>query len=167
MDKSLPFNGPIAPGVLQRIENLPIPSNQDLNPDFDLGAEFLTQSTESTGGRKHSGENITPAKKRLRLSLPKHNRGKRFLTVTAEQSKDAAKGVVPANTKNSNEWAMRNLAAWMTDRNQSHPGDPVPNDLLTCSGMDASVCGSGCTASCRRHEKKTVTAILQLPFVNF
>ena len=62
--KSLPFDGPtcIAPGVLQRIENLPILSNQYLNPDFNLGAEFLTQSMESTGGRKHSGENIAPTK---------------------------------------------------------------------------------------------------------
>ena len=64
----------------------------------------------------------------------KHDRGECFLTVTAEQCKEAVKGVVPANTKNTNEWAMRNLATWMTERNRSHPDDPVPNDLLTCSG---------------------------------
>lgn len=112
--KSLPFDGPIVPGVLQRVENLPIPSAQDLNPNFHLGAEFLTQSMESSGGREHLGENIAPTKKRLHLSLLKHDCGERFLTVTAEQCKEAEKGVIPANTKNSNEWAMRNLAAWMT-----------------------------------------------------
>lgn len=110
--KSLPFDGPIAPGVLQHIENLPIPSAQDLNPNFHLGAEFLTQSMESSGGRKRLGENIAPTKKQLHLSLLKHDRGEHFLTLTAEQCKEAAKGVVPTNTKTSNKWAMRNLAVW-------------------------------------------------------
>ncbi len=44
-------------------------------------------------------------KNRFRLSLPTSNR-ERLSTVTAEQAKDIAKGVVPANTKNTNEWAM-------------------------------------------------------------
>ena len=42
----------------------------------------------------------------------------------AEQCEEAAKVVAPANTKNSN------LAAWMTECNQSHPDDPVLNDLF-------------------------------------
>ena len=46
-------------------------------------------------------------------------------------------GVVPTNTKLSNEWAMRNLNAWMKNRNKVAPDNPVPADLLSCG--DASV----------------------------
>ena len=59
---------------------------------------------------------------------------------------------------------MRNLAAWMTECNRSHPDDPIPNDLLTYSGMDASVLCKYGAASRRRREKKTAIAILQLHF---
>ena len=41
------------------------------------------------------------------------------------------------NTKSINEWALRNLSAWMENRNILIPDDPVPSDLLSCA--DASV----------------------------
>ena len=50
-----------------------------------------------------------------------------------EQLEDAAKGVVPINTKSINEWALRNLNAWMENRNILIPDDPVPSNLLSCA----------------------------------
>ena len=49
-----------------------------------------------------------------------------------EQQKEAAKGVTPDNTKLSNDWAVKNLRAWMVFRNSVKPEDPVPTDLLSC-----------------------------------
>ena len=111
------FDSPRAsPTVLQPIQKLP----PYTNPDFDLGmSEFMTQSQSSSNGQLgtkryssgtevDSGKDTAPptTKKRLCLSLRKPNR-ERFSSVTSEEIEEAAKGVVPANTKSSNEWALR------------------------------------------------------------
>ena len=75
---------------------------------------------------------------RLRLSLQKNQKPtqKRFSSVTCEEVKEAAKGVVPANTKSSNEWALKNLRAWVSDRNARMSDEAVPDDLLACEDAD-------------------------------
>ena len=68
--------------------------------------------------------------KRLCLSLKK--KPNRFATVSNEEVKAAANGVVPENTKCSNDWAVRNLGAWISDHNK-RSGDGVPINLLECN----------------------------------
>ena len=50
---------------------------------------------------------------------------------------EATKGVVPTNTKKNNAWAERTFDAWVQERNQLMPLDPVPTGLLQV--RDASV----------------------------
>jgi hypothetical protein len=76
-------------------------------------------------------------KPRASLSLKKSSSDRFSKPVTSPQRRDAAKGVVPTNTKLNNEWAMRNLNAWIHNRNEMAPDDLVPADLLSCG--DASV----------------------------
>ena len=80
----------------------------------------------------------TTNKKRLRLSLRKNQKPiqERFSSVTCEEIKEAAKGVMPANTKSSNEWALKNLRAWISDRNTRMSDEAVPADLLACEDAD-------------------------------
>ena len=90
----------------------------------------------------------TPPKKKLKLSLAKKKtectselstlKGSEFATPVSEKEvNEAAKGVVPTNTKKNNAWAERTFDAWVQERNQLMPLDPVPTDLLQCH--DASV----------------------------
>ena len=75
-----------------------------------------------------------PPKKKLFLSLDRQRRqdsSKRFSVVSEEDFVLGCQGVVPANTKSSNEWAMRNLKEWMDSRSSSE--ESVPEDLLSCS----------------------------------
>jgi hypothetical protein len=60
---------------------------------------------------------------------------KRFGSVSEEESLLAAKGVVPLNTKVTNEWALRNLRTWMETRN-NNCAEKVPNDLLSCDDAE-------------------------------
>ena len=76
-------------------------------------------------------------KPRSSLSLRKSSSNRFSKPVTSPQCWDAAKGVVPTNTKLNNEWAMRNLNAWIKNWNKVAPDDPVPADLLSCG--DASI----------------------------
>ena len=87
-------------------------------------------------------------KKKLKLSLAKKktectselsaSKASRFATPVSEKEvNEAAKGVVPTNTKKNNAWAERAFDAWVQERNQLMPLDPVPTDLLQCH--DASV----------------------------
>ena len=113
----------VTPGLL--LENLPKCDDSA----FSLGmSEFLEEPEE-------------PPKKKSKHSLSLRKKGKsveRFANpVTTEDLAVAAKGVVPVNTKNSTEWALRNLNNWMEDRNRKVPGDKVPRDLL--SVVDAEV----------------------------
>ena len=74
-----------------------------------------------------------PTKKRLSLSLKKPNRF--GACVTEEQQSIAAKGVVPANAKVANDWALRNLWQWM-DHCRHCGEEQVPDDLLLCKDAD-------------------------------
>ena len=66
------------------------------------------------------------------------SKASRFATPVSEKEvNEAAKGVVPTNTKKNNAWAERKFDAWVQERNQLMPLDPVPTDLLQCH--DASI----------------------------
>ena len=54
----------------------------------------------------------------------------RFSLVNDEESSLACQGVVPSNTKNSNDWPMRNLREWIQVR--AGTDEPVPEALLSC-----------------------------------
>ena len=49
-----------------------------------------------------------------------------------EKFSEAAKGVVPENTKKNNSWVEKTFLAWVEERNKAVPEDPVPIDLLSC-----------------------------------
>ena len=54
-------------------------------------------------------------------------------TVNKEELISAVKGIMPLNTKFSNEWALCNLHAWMENHKGDSKGDgKVPEDLLYC-----------------------------------
>ena len=59
-----------------------------------------------------------------------------FLSVTCEEIKEVAKGVVPANTKSSNKWALKNLRSWISDCNARMSDEAVPADLFACEDAD-------------------------------
>ena len=79
--------------------------------------------------------NDTTNKKQLHLSLQKPTQ-ERFSSVTCKEIKEAAKGVVPANTKSSNKWAFKNLCAWVSDCNACMSDEAVLDDLHTCKDAD-------------------------------
>ena len=133
----------VSPAILQQVENLP-PST---NPDFDLGMSefFITQSSsanESSVGMKRCATSCEmddmANKKRLRSSLRKNQKPIQecFSSVTCEEIKEVAKGVVPANTKSSNEWALKILRAWISDCNTRMSDEAVPADRLACEDAD-------------------------------
>lgn len=41
-------------------------------------------------------------------------------------------GVVPNNTLQANQWALRNFNLWADTRNNKYDEDPVPSNLLAC-----------------------------------
>ena len=77
-------------------------------------------------------------KKKLSLSLTKKARtsqssASRFAPPVSEvHYVEAAKGVVPMNTKKNNAWEERAFRAWVKERNKAMPPDPVPDGLLAC-----------------------------------
>ncbi len=102
---------------------------------IDLGmADLISLEYEETvkqykAKRKQEKENEPPSKKK-RLSLTK-----RFHDpVSPNSQKKAAKGVLPANTQQSNNWAV---IMWMLSQDSKSPEDPVSEDLLFCS--DATI----------------------------
>lgn len=124
----------ISPALLQKID-----LNKPLNPEFDLGmSKWISPEYDAAvKWSRANKENEEPPSKKPKLSLTlKKKSSDRFST---DEFKEAAKGVIPNNTKSSNEWAMRNLAAWSENRNSILPDDPVPKDLLSCTGA-AVVC---------------------------
>ena len=72
-----------------------------------------------------------PPKKKPKMSLKKASTS-RFASVSVEKYTEAAKGMVPDNTKKNNVWAERTFHAWAEERNRKMPSDPVPSDLLSC-----------------------------------
>ena len=81
----------------------------------------------------------TPPKKKTECTSElSASKASRFAAPVSEKEvNEAAKGVVPTNTKKNNAWAERTFDAWVQERNQLMPLDPVPTDLLQCH--DASV----------------------------
>ena len=133
----------VSPAILQEVENLPPTTNLD----FDLGKSefFMTQSSsanENQVGKKRCATSCemddTTNKKWFRLSLWKNRKPiqEHVLSVMCEEIKEGAKGVVPANTKSSNNWALKNLCAWISDRNTRMSDEAVPADLFACEDAD-------------------------------
>ena len=88
-----------------------------------------------------------PPWKKLKLCLSKNKvcqeekvpSSSRFADpVSEEELTEAAKGVVPSNTKKNNCWAERTFNAWVEQRNKVKPNS-VPTNLLTCHDS-AKVC---------------------------
>ena len=50
--------------------------------------------------------------------------------ISSPEREKASKGVIPANTAASSQWALRNFNEWCTNRCLMVPGDPVPADLM-------------------------------------
>ena len=76
-------------------------------------------------------------KKKLSLSLTKartsQSSASRFAPPVSEvHYVEAAKGVVPMNTKKNNAWGEKAFRAWVEERNKVMPPDPVPDGLLAC-----------------------------------
>ena len=67
--------------------------------------------------------------------------------MTKETYNEAGKGMVPANTKQCNSWALRTFHAWAAEQNKRVSSDYVPSNILTCN--DAGVV-------CKFIEEKTV-----------
>ena len=79
-----------------------------------------------------------PAKRKKNLSLSCTKKARtpsasRFAPPVSEvHYVQAAKGVVPMNTKKNNAWGERAFRAWVEERNKAMPSDPVPDGLLAC-----------------------------------
>ena len=131
----------VSPALLRAIDvNKPKPFNPTFGalvpPEWLLPSECKNVADED----KENDSFQPPSNKKPRpsLSLKKKSSSECFSEpVTSPQRQNAAMGVVPTNTKLSNEWAMRNLNAWMKNWNEVAPDNPVPADVLSCG--DASV----------------------------
>ena len=157
----------VSPSILRRID-----TNKPVSPAFgSLGpSEWLLPAwndpehsttnepvdTQLAGTIIHEDEenddDFQPPNKKQwsSLSLKKKTGGERFSKpVTSPQRCDAAKGVVH---KLSNEWALRNVNAWMKNRNSISPSDPVLSDLLSCA--DASTLASSSVVSFKKQKKE-------------
>ena len=107
---------------------LVIPECVESNPDLDLGiADWLSDSTVPA----------PPPPKRLRLTLARsplrvsNNSGSRFSNpVNSPERAKAARGVVPANTEASTQWAVNNFTDWALNRSFLDSRETVPADLL-------------------------------------
>ena len=81
--------------------------------------------------KENSPPGTEPLKKRKRLSLSRKGRFKKI--VADDELEEAAKGVVPKNTKRRDIWAIKNFEDWAKNRREREPSDPVPEDLLKCT----------------------------------
>ena len=98
----------ISPSLLEKVN-----TSKPLDPAFDLGmADWISpEYAEKVKQYKEEKENELPPTKRRKLDL---SLSKRFKdSVSPNSLKKAAEGVVPANTKLSNDWAVRNLKVWL------------------------------------------------------
>ena len=80
---------------------------------------------------KENTPELEPQRKRPRLSLSLKTNRRFGKPVEREDLSEAAKGVVPDNTKRRNSWAAKNLMEWAKSRSEDVPSDPVP-DILAC-----------------------------------
>lgn len=73
-------------------------------------------------------------KQKLSLTLKKEAptaAGGRFASTAKDKTyNEAAKGVVPANMKQCNSWALRTFNAWAAGRAEREQSDHVPSDIL-------------------------------------
>lgn len=76
---------------------------------------------------------LPPPTKRKRLSLSLRSKDRFKKPALDEELSEAAKGVVPDNTKRRNAWAIRNFVQWAKNRSEETPSDPVPEDILECN----------------------------------
>ena len=117
----------------------------DLDPNFVPDGWMESQSTPAGKGSDQvlSGADGGPPpakKKKLCLSLKKGKEPAPLMESTSRfappisevQYLEAAKGVVPVNTKKSNAWGERSFRAWVEERNRLQPLEPIPDDLLAC-----------------------------------
>ena len=109
----------------------------DEDESMSMWSADVTRNNESSDG------SVKP-KKRLKLSLSRtknktataplkdcSNDLSRFIApVSSPEREKAAKGVIPANTRASSNWAIRNFNDWASNRSAMTPDDPVPADLL-------------------------------------
>jgi len=64
------------------------------------------------------------------------NSHQRFQVVSSPDHEKAAKGVVPAKTEASSQWALKNFTDWAEHRNLIEPDNPVPRNLLESHDAD-------------------------------
>ena len=84
---------------------------------------------------------VPPAKKRkVSLSLRKpleESNSSRFASPTkSDQLHRAAEGVVPTNTRNSTNWAVRTFLLWVEERNKRETQRKIEQDILSCNSAD-------------------------------
>ena len=87
-----------------------------------------------------SSEDPPQKKARLSLKLKKKRQplkeienSSRFRSPVKESEySEAAKGVIPANTKKCTNWAVRVLESWINERRVRKPEDPIPENILQC-----------------------------------
>ena len=110
----------------------------------------------SLNKKKTASTSELPTLKTNRFSAP----------VSEEKVDEAAKGVVPFNTKKNNGWAERTFYDCVQERNKLMPGDPVPTDLLQCH--DTSVVSKylryfvleARTQDCQKYPPSTLRSLL-------
>ena len=100
-------------------------ADQSAHEAFYLGMGDWTDEPEEISVQ------TPPPKKRLRLSLGNHQSPFAGPVSTGE----LVKGVVPANTAASTQWAVKNFESWVRSRPSSST-DAVPSDLLMSHDAD-------------------------------
>ncbi len=134
-------SGAIAPSVWAQVEQFSFV----YRPEFCLGYDdWLATDREGPCPSESQPSELPPPKKR-KLSLALNKRQplaqvqmrSRFISPVKETKvKEAAKGVIPDNTKHCNSWAVRAFNAWSRQRNERATDDPIPTDLLHCTDAE-------------------------------
>ena len=110
-----------------------------LNPDIDLGmADWLSDTVSALPPPKKLC--LTLARSPLRVL--KKNDSRFSILVNSPERAKAAKGVVPANTEASTQWAVKNFTLWARNRSSLGSREAVPADLLR--SHDAELVTSEC-----------------------
>ena len=81
---------------------------------------------------------MPPAKKSLSLKKPlKDSNSSRSASPTkSDQFDKAAEGVVPANTRNSTNWAVRTFLLCIEERKKRETQEKIEPDILSCNNAD-------------------------------
>ena len=71
--------------------------------------------------------------KKKRQPLKEIENSSRFRSPVKESEySEAAKGVIPANTKKCTYWAVRVFESWINERSVRKTEDPIPENILQC-----------------------------------